>query len=84
MHVHNVVLQIPVKKDVSIFLTQTPSSLPTGSLPPELKAQFRQVTLSQPDLGLMLKGRCSSLGLKAPPVLAMRLKLVTELARDQL
>ena len=53
-------------------------------LPQDLRANFRQVSLVRPDYCLVLKAKCSAYGLKAPTVLSQRLKLVTELARDQL
>jgi len=77
-------LQVPVIKTMSVFLTHNPDVQPISSLPPELRAQFRQVSLLRPELSLMLKAKCSSLGFKSPSVLAMRLKLVAELAKDQL
>ena len=43
-----------------------------------------QVHISKPDMGLIMKAKSSNLGLKAPAILATRLKLVAELAKDLL
>ena len=72
-------------KDFSAFMTLNPTTVSSDySLPNDLRVNFRQVALVKPDLGLILKAKCSSLGFKAPSVLALRLKLIMELTRDQL
>lgn len=68
-----------------MFMTHTPNAIVNGMpIPNELRAIFRQVYMNKPDFGLVLKAKCSNLGLKAPHVLATRLKLVTELSKDLL
>ena len=41
-------------------------------------------SLLPPDLALVLKSKCAALQFKSPATLALRLKLVAELAKDQL
>lgn len=79
-----VLSQISVKKTCAVFLTYNPQALPTFELPQDIKATFRQVSLARPDFGLVIKAKCSALGLKAPAVLSLRLRLVAELTKDQL
>ena len=76
--------QILVNPKTAMFMTHNPGKGSVNKLTDDLRPLFRQVALMQPDLGLVLKSKCSQLGLKAPSVLALRLKLVAELARDQL
>ena len=78
------VFQVSVKKTCAMFLTYNPQALPTFELPQDIKSNFRQVSLVRPDFGLVLKAKCSALGLKAPSVLSLRLRLVVELTKDQL
>ena len=67
-----------------MFMTLNPSRYYGTPIPNELRVIFRQVHMTKPDKGLILKAKCSHLGLKAPNVLATRLKLVAELSRDLL
>ena len=69
---------------VAMFLTCNPVSLPNGKIPTDLRTYFRPVSLIRPDFALVLKAKCSALGLKSPGILALRLKLVADLTRDQL
>ena len=78
------VFKVSVKKTCAVFLTYNPQALPTFELPQDIKSNFRQVSLVRPDFGLVLKAKCSALGLKAPSVLSLRLRLVVELTKDQL
>ena len=50
----------------------------------DLKQLFRTVSLVKPDLGIIMRAKCASLGFKAPVVLGSRLKILQELAKDQL
>lgn len=79
-------MQVAVKHQVAMFMTYNPTTaaLPSAKLPVDLQALFRQVSLVKPEPSLVLKTKCSALQLKSPAVLALRLKLVTELAHDQL
>lgn len=76
--------QITLKRNCAVFLTLNSAANPTYELPHDIRACFRQVSLVRPDFGLVLKAKCSSLGLKAPSILALRLRIVSELAKDQL
>lgn len=60
------------------------SSPPTGSLPNDVRALFRTVSVVRPDFGLILKAKCAAMGFRAPSVLGARLKALTELTKDQL
>ncbi|KAJ8314952.1 hypothetical protein KUTeg_007102 [Tegillarca granosa] len=77
--------EIPVKKVFGIHMTIDPSSFPTSrSLPNDVRALFRTVSVVRPDFGLILKAKCASMGFRAPSVLGARLKALTELTKDQL
>ena len=76
--------EISIEPSTAMFLTHNPHKKTPLSIPNELRVLFRQVHFPKPDLALLLKAKCSNLGLKAPTVLAMRLKLVAELTRDLL
>lgn len=73
-------MQIPVSKHLAVFLTS--DTLASGGVSRDLSSRFRQVTLIKPDTGLILKGKCSAFGFKAPAVLALRLKLVSDAVKD--
>lgn len=45
---------------------------------------FRPVAVTRPDLQLVLRAQCAAAGLRAPAVLALRLKQVAEMTRDQM
>ncbi|KAL5009692.1 hypothetical protein ScPMuIL_011997 [Solemya velum] len=77
--------EVCVKRAFSMHMTVNPAaSPPNQDLPSDLKAYFRTVNLVKPDLGLILKAKCASMSFKAPFVLGARLKVLTEIARDQL
>lgn len=83
--VYSHVLQVCVKRAFSMHMTVNPAaSPPNHDLPSDLKAYFRTVSLVKPDIGLILKAKCGSMSFKAPAVLGARLKVLAELARDQL
>ena len=70
---------------MNFFVTYNPSTAPPGfQLPSEMRAMFRVVSLVRPDTTQILKAKCSSLGFKAPGVLATRLKIISDLAKDEL
>ena len=79
-----VFFQINVQASTAMFMTHNPTRHYATPIPNELRVIFRQVYMIKPDLGLVLKAKCSHLGLKAPNVLATRLKLVAELSKDLL
>ena len=82
---YDFMLQILVNKDTAVFVTTNPSRMPGGyEVPCDVKALFRHVSLVRPDVALVLKAKCSALGLKAPSVLSARLKIIMDLAKDEL
>lgn len=77
--------EIPMKKTVGLFMTTDPThNLPRVNFPNDIAGSFRTISLIKPDLGQILKAKCSALGFRAPNVLALRLKVLSELVRDQL
>ena len=58
--------------------------LPNGSMPNDIAGSFRTISLIKPDLGQILKAKCSALGFRAANILALRLKVLSELVKDQL
>ena len=50
----------------------------------DIRQLFRNVALVKPDVGMIMRAKCASFGFKAPIVLGSRLKVLAELARDQL
>ena len=76
--------EISIEASTAMFLTHNPSKLTPHPIPNELRVIFRQVYFPKPDLGLILKAKCSNMGFKAPSILATRLKLVAELTKDLL
>ena len=75
--------EISLNPKVNIFLAYNPA-VPDFSLPSEVKAMFRQVSLTKPELGVLLKLKCAAMGFRAPHVLATRLRIICDLARQQL
>jgi dynein heavy chain len=75
---------VSVNPESGIFLTYQPSRTFPSEVPVDVRAMFRQVALLPPDLALVLKAKCAALQFKSPTMLALRLKLVAELAKDQL
>ena len=87
----NICVQIPINNQVGFFMTYNPNSASTISLSSsstplanDVRVLFRQINLVRPDMTVVLKAKCSAYGMKAASTLAMRLRLVAELARDQL
>lgn len=68
---------------MALFATCQPELLKTSTLPSEIKSLFRQVSFLRPDLLVMLKAKCLALQFKAPSLLALRLKIVADLMKDQ-
>ncbi|XP_041355189.1 dynein gamma chain, flagellar outer arm-like isoform X3 [Gigantopelta aegis] len=79
--------EIPVRKTVGIFMTADslagPPS-PSAAMPINVGESFRMVTLMKPDFSQILKAKCAALGFRSPAVLSSRLKVMTELVKDQL
>ena len=74
-----------IKPTVGLFMTINPTATPPHCfLPNELRSSFRTVSLIRPDIGQILKAKCSALGFRAPGILANRLKVLSELVKDQL
>ncbi|XP_064629693.1 uncharacterized protein LOC135488785 isoform X2 [Lineus longissimus] len=77
--------EIAVNPNISLYMTVNPTTAPGHfQLPSEIKSLFRTVSLAKPDYAIILKLKCSALGFKAPNVLGTRMKIVHELAKDQL
>ncbi|XP_075255403.1 dynein axonemal heavy chain 5-like isoform X4 [Convolutriloba macropyga] len=53
-------------------------------LPPELGERFRNVAISMPDIGIIIRTTASSLGFRHPKLLADRIKIICELLDDYL
>jgi len=50
----------------------------------DIRQLFRSISLVKPDVGMIMRAKCTALGFKAPIVLGSRLKVLTEQAKDQL
>lgn len=50
----------------------------------DVRLLFRSISLVKPDMGMIMRAKCAAMGFKAPVVLGSRLKLLAELAKDQL
>lgn len=50
----------------------------------DIRLLFRPVSVVKPDMGIIMRAKASALGFKAPLVLGSRLKVLSELAKDQL
>ena len=82
----DIFFQIPLRRGVGLFMTSDPShcEYDSRSMINDIMESFRTISLSKPDLGQILKAKCSALGFRAGNVLALRLKVMTELVKDQL
>ncbi|BFZ10052.1 hypothetical protein BsWGS_13093 [Bradybaena similaris] len=76
--------EIFLRNTAGLFLSVDTSSIPAYQLPCGLTQSFRTVALIAPDIYLILKAKCSSMGFRSASVLANRLKLLAELVKDQL
>ncbi|KAK6187606.1 hypothetical protein SNE40_005595 [Patella caerulea] len=77
--------EIVIKNSVGMFMTSNPSATPPFcSMPNEIRSCYRTVSLIKPDIGQILKAKCSAMGFRAPGILACRLKVLSELVKDQL
>ncbi|XP_066429677.1 uncharacterized protein [Eleutherodactylus coqui] len=74
--------QSEVQLGCSLFLTISKSGF--QSLPKDILAMFRAVSLVFPDHTIILKAKLTSLGFKSPKALATRLQLTSELLKEQL
>ncbi|KAM4043310.1 dynein axonemal heavy chain 5-like isoform 1-T1 [Anomaloglossus baeobatrachus] len=74
--------QIEVQATCRIFVTVSKSGF--QSLPKDMLANFRAVSLVLPDYTIILKAKLTSLGFKGPKALATRLQLTSELLKEQL
>ena len=59
-------------------------NLPNSNFHNDIAGSFRTISLVKPDLGQILKAKCSALGFRAANILALRLKVMSELVKDQL
>ncbi|XP_055954873.1 dynein axonemal heavy chain 8-like [Patella vulgata] len=77
--------EIGIKNSVGMFMTLNPSATPPFcSMPNEIRSCYRTISLIKPDIGQILKAKCSAMGFRAPGILASRLKVLSELVKDQL
>nr|CAB3238692.1 dynein heavy chain 8, axonemal-like [Phallusia mammillata] len=75
---------ISVHRDLGLFLTFNETSLPKAKLSTAFRSFYRTTHLIKPDLSAILKAHCTALALRAPRLLADRLKTLLELAQQQL
>ncbi|XP_035829673.1 dynein heavy chain 5, axonemal isoform X2 [Aplysia californica] len=76
--------EIPLRRSVGLFMSMDTSNYPKSKMPSDILESFRTISMVKPDIGMILKAKCSSMGFRAPIVLANRLKLLSELVKDQL
>ncbi|CAH1799095.1 unnamed protein product [Owenia fusiformis] len=77
--------EISVSPKTAMFMTVNPGTpVRSYTLPNEVKSLFRTISLLKPDYSSILKAKCSSYGFKASGLLGLRLKIVSDLAKDQL
>jgi len=76
--------QVPIVNTVMMFATYNPNVHNPYPLPTDIRSLFRQVSLIKPDLAMVLKAKCSNSGFKSPQILATRLNVIQQLAKDQL
>ncbi|XP_052807484.1 dynein axonemal heavy chain 5-like isoform X7 [Mya arenaria] len=77
--------EIPLKRSVAVHMTINLSDWnQTTRLSSDIRLLFRSISLVRPDVGMIMRAKCTALGFKAPIVLGSRLKVLTELAKDQL
>ncbi|XP_056421918.1 uncharacterized protein LOC130362045 isoform X2 [Hyla sarda] len=74
--------QVEVQPSCSLFVTVSKSGF--QSLPKDILATFRAVSLVFPDNTVILKAKLASLGFKGPKALTTRLQLTSELLKEQL
>ncbi|XP_063714091.1 dynein axonemal heavy chain 5-like isoform X5 [Symsagittifera roscoffensis] len=67
----------------SMFIMSTSSKL-LNELPPELGERFRNVAITMPDVGIIIRTTASALGFRHPKLLADRIKIVFELVDSYL
>ncbi|KAK3577475.1 hypothetical protein CHS0354_032326 [Potamilus streckersoni] len=78
-------VEVNLKRTVAMHMTVSPSTAPPSFIMShDVRSLFRNVSLVKPDLSIILKDKCASLGFRTPQVLAARLKVLMELAKDQL
>ncbi|XP_060567478.1 dynein axonemal heavy chain 5-like [Ruditapes philippinarum] len=78
--------EIAVKRTTSVHMTinlsdTQPISTKLGN---DIRLLFRPVSVIKPDMGMIMRAKSAALGFKAPVVLGSRLKVLAELAKDQL
>ncbi|KAG2467807.1 DYHG protein, partial [Polypterus senegalus] len=76
-------VKIVLNQNFSLFLTAQ-SKTEYKSLPSDILALFRTVSLTLPGYSLIFKAHLTALGFKSPKMLSHRLQLVTDLIKDQL
>ncbi|XP_053397319.1 dynein axonemal heavy chain 5-like isoform X6 [Mercenaria mercenaria] len=78
--------EIPIKRSTAVHMTinlsdTTPISTQLAN---DIRLLFRPVSVIKPDMGMIMRAKSAALGFKAPVVLGSRLKVLSELAKDQL
>ncbi|KAL4232681.1 hypothetical protein ACF0H5_007369 [Mactra antiquata] len=78
--------EIQIKRSTAVHMTINLSDTEPISyqLANDIRLLFRPVSLVKPDMGVIMRAKCAALGFKAPVVLGSRLKVLSELAKDQL
>ncbi|XP_051780690.1 uncharacterized protein LOC114649411 [Erpetoichthys calabaricus] len=76
-------VKIVLNQNFSLFLTAR-SKTDYKSLPSDILALFRTVSITLPGYSLILKAHLTALGFKSPKMLSHRLQLVTDLIKHQL
>ena len=81
-----IILQITVKRTTSVHMTinLTDTQPISNKLANDIRLLFRPVSVIKPDMGMIMRAKSAALGFKAPVVLGSRLKVLAELAKDQL
>jgi len=68
---------------MAIKLGENVSRIPEP-LSNDVRLLFRSISLVKPDMGMIMRAKCAAMGFKCSVVLGSRLKLLTELSKDQL
>ncbi|XP_077977225.1 dynein axonemal heavy chain 8-like isoform X3 [Glandiceps talaboti] len=73
-----------LKPTAAVFVTINPDTVSSYKIPTDISILFRSVSIVMPDVAVILRTRCASLGFKSPKILADRLKIVAQQCKDQM
>ncbi|XP_033113255.1 dynein heavy chain 5, axonemal-like isoform X2 [Anneissia japonica] len=76
--------EIVVNRDTALFMTVNNTHAHSNPIGSDVKTLFRSISLTVPDLAMILKAKCAGYGFKAPKILADRLKIVIQQCKEQL